>query len=323
VLYARSRDGVSWSEAVELFPPMQEVRPSEEKGLVLTAMRWVVVDGQLYAVAMCHANAGFENRERTHRSDRRDHEHPFRARRPHDAVCRQVAPDGQTFGPLVPTGPDLPVPADPAVTIADWEDEGVRSVGTAVRAALQVPGNIPAWQPPGIRIPRAGDGGRLCEPTVYRTADGRFMMLLRDDAYSHRMYASLSADGRTWETAVPTDIPDSPGLTTSLTLPDDTVLLIGNQMAPEFDNPDEVRHYDRDPLTVAVSRDGYRFERAFALRCGQQQWRTPPAEIHGRGGGAQYPSAVIDAGTLYVQYSMGKEDIWVSSIPLSQLGLTP
>jgi hypothetical protein len=321
VLYAHSLDGVSWSPAVELFPPIQEVRPSEENGLVLTAMRWVVVNERLYAVAMCHANVGFENPDRTHRTDRRDREHPFRARRAHDAICRQVGPDAGTFGPVVPTGPNVPASQNPGLSIGDWQDEKVRSVGNAVREALCTPGNIPAWCPPGIRIPRGVDGGRLCEPTVYRTADGKYMMLLRDDAYSHRMYASLSADGQRWDAAVPTDIPDSPSLTTSRSLPDGTVLLIGNQMAPEFDNADRIRHYGRDPLMVAVSRDGYRFEKAFALRCGQQKWRTPRSEVHGRGGGAQYPSAVIHDGTLYVQHSMGKEDIWISSIPLSQLGL--
>ncbi|MCL4204808.1 MAG: hypothetical protein KJ000_20205 [Pirellulaceae bacterium] len=46
-------------------------------------------------------------------------------------------------------------------------------------------------------------------------------------------------------------------------------------------------------------------------------------EIHSRGGGAQHPSAVIHDGTLYVQHSMGKEDIWISSIPLSQPRLAP
>jgi len=77
--------------------------------------------------------------------------------------------------------------------------------------------------------------------------------------------------------------------------------------------------YNRTPLTVSLSPDGYRFNRAFALRCGQQPWRVPTQEVLGRGGGWQYPSAIVHDGTLYVLYSMGKEDICISSVPLTAL----
>jgi len=123
-------------------------------------------------------------------------------------------------------------------------------------------------------------------------------------------------EGQTWPTAQPTDIPDSPSLSDTTVLDDGTALLVGNQMAPELDNP-ERRHYGRDPLTVSVSRDGYRFDRVFALRCGTQKLRVP--EVRGRGGGGQYPSAVAHGDTLYVLYSMGKEDIALSLVPLNDL----
>ena len=85
------------------------------------------------------------------------------------------------------------------------------------------------------------------------------------------------------------------------------------------DGPGQRSHYGRDPLTVAVSRNGVLFTQVYALRTGKQTFRVPA--VGGRGGGAQYPSAVVHEGTLYVHYSMGKEDIWVSSAPLSDLGL--
>ena len=91
-------------------------------------------------------------------------------------------------------------------------------------------------------------------------------------------------------------------------------------MAPEFDNPAHA-HYGRDPLTVSVSRDGYLFDRVYALRVGQQQWRVPQREVLGRGGGGQYPDGLVLGDRLYVLYSMGKEDIWISSVALSDLGL--
>jgi len=124
-----------------------------------------------------------------------------------------------------------------------------------------------------------------------------------------------------WLPAHPTDIPDSPSLSCAAQLEDGTVLLVGNQMAPAFDNGDECGHYSRDPLTVSVSRDGKLFTRCYALRCGVQHYRIPQTEVIGRGGGGQYPSALVHEGKLYALYSMGKEDIWVSSVNLRDLGI--
>jgi hypothetical protein len=187
--------------------------------------------------------------------------------------------------------------------------------------ALKQPRNIPAWVPPGIDIPVSVHGPGMCEPTVYRAADGRCVMLLRDKHYAHRLFVSFSDDPTHWPAAEPTDIPDSPSLSHAINLPQDRgggVLLVGNQMAPEFDNPD-MGHYARDPLMLSYSPDGYTFDRAWALRLGTQDWRTPRRLVKGRGGGGQYPSALVHGSTLYVQYSMGKEDIWVGRVPLSDI----
>ncbi len=39
-----------------------------------------------------------------------------------------------------------------------------------------------------------------------------------------------------------------------------------------------------------------------------------------RGGGGQYPSALVNGEYLYVLYSMGKEDVWISKVPLADIG---
>ncbi len=319
VLYATSSDGRTWSEAVELFPPPQEVRPSEEKGLVLTPNNWVVADGRLYARAGCHANIGFENPDRSERVDVRDGMRPFRARKGYDRFCREVARN-KGFGPIMPQGENTPAPTELNFTFLDWSDPAVQCTAAAIAETMRNPECTPSW---GGNCPQGVDSNRLCEPTVYRTADGKFIVLLRDDNYSHRMYMSVSPDGRSWNPALPTDIPDSPSLTTNVKLDDGTILLIGNQMAPAFDNPEEVTHYRRDPLMVSVSPDGYRFEKSFALRCGQQEWRVPPQEVIGRGGGGQYPSAIVHEDVLYVLYSMGKEDIWCSSVEVENVAGAP
>lgn len=314
---ATSTNARNWTAAEILFPSPEPIKPSEEMGLALTAFGWVTLDERLFAVAGCHANIGFCDFDRTSLSSVRDAEHPSRARQGCSPLAREILPDGGT-GPIFAVWEEVPDEIDLEVLPCDAPEVAEEVAG--LREVLTSPVDMPAWDFRGkLEFPHAEDGHRLCEPTVYRASDGRYVMLLRDTAYSHRMYASLSEDGNNWPAGVPTDIPDSPSLTDSVMLEEGTVLLVGNQMAPQFDNPHEIRHYGRDPLTVAVSPDGYRFGKVYALRCGPHEYRVPQSEIHGRGGGAQYPSAMVHEGTLYVQYSMGKEDIGLSWVPLSEI----
>ncbi|MFG0249137.1 MAG: exo-alpha-sialidase, partial [Phycisphaeraceae bacterium JB051] len=165
--------------------------------------------------------------------------------------------------------------------------------------------------------PQAVDPCRLVEPTLYTTRDGRQMSLMRDDRFSHRMYVSLyDPQTKTWCKGLPTNIPDSPSLSEAANVEDGRVLLVGNNMATEFDKQTP-RHYGRDPLMISVSYDGYRFTSAYALRCGRQSFKVP--FVRGRGGGAQYPDVKIVGDKVYVLYSMGKEDIAISVVPLSDL----
>lgn len=59
--------------------------------------------------------------------------------------------------------------------------------------------------------------------------------------------------------------------------------------------------------------------RAKAGGC-RQEWHIPRSEVRGRGGGGQYPSVVVHNEYLYVLYSMGKEDVWISRVKLADIG---
>jgi hypothetical protein len=293
------------------------VAPSEQDGIVLTAFSWVPVGNRLFAVAGCHENIGFSDFDRKRFSPIRDKQHPARARKGYSLLAREVR-DGLRTGPVFAVSEDLNERIQ--YEVLPCQAPGVAQDSARLKTALTDPLGIPAWDFRGsLHFPPAYDGHRLCEPTVYRRADGETVMLLRDTRYSHRMFCStLRADG-SWTAGLPTDIPDSPSLTDTLTLEDGTILLIGNQMAPKFDNPQEQEHYARDPLMVSVSPDGQVFEKAYALRCGVQNYRVPQTLVKGRGGGGQYPSALVHEDRLHVQYSMGKEEIWVSSVPLADI----
>ena len=113
----------------------------------------------------------------------------------------------------------------------------------------------------------------------------------------------------------PTDIPDSHSRTQAVTLSDGRVLLVGNQTAHTFDRG---LYLVRDPLTIAVSPDGKDFTKVFALRSG-----VPSRQFSGIAGsgpmGHGYPSMIVHNGRIYVFYSINKESMAISIVPISAI----
>ena len=103
-------------------------------------------------------------------------------------------------------------------------------------------------------------------------------------------------------------------------LPDGRVYLLHNPVAGPF---------ERDPLVLSLSSDGYSFDKAYvALSCRLRPVTRPGGQANGckrrnPGGdgspGPQYPQGLVHGGSLYVIMSVNKEDIWVEQIPLSSL----
>jgi len=130
--------------------------------------------------------------------------------------------------------------------------------------------------------------------------------LLRDLDGSNFIYATMSSDGgTTWSVPTRTTIPDSPSRSFAGNLPDGRVFLIGNPLKGR-----------RDPLMVRLSDDGVVFSEAMTIRRD-----SPPIRRNGlnKGPGFQYPAAVVVKDSLWIVYSVNKEDIEISFIPLRQL----
>ena len=72
---------------------------------------------------------------------------------------------------------------------------------------------------------------------------------------------------------------------------------------------------DRAPLTLALSADGLAWSEVWSLRD-----TPPPVRYHGVPG-YQYPAGMptADGKRLLVTYSVNKEDIAVTSVPLASL----
>ena len=145
---------------------------------------------------------------------------------------------------------------------------------------------------------------RELEPSLFRRK-GEWVMVFRDQASSFHKLASVSRDnGRTWTKAVETDFPDSRSKQCAGNLPDGTAFLIGNPTGKK----------DRSVLAIATAKDGRTFDRAFLLG------RHPaPGRFEGKAKtpGFSYPKAIVHGEYLYVAYSVNKEDIAVTRLPLA------
>ena len=164
-------------------------------------------------------------------------------------------------------------------------------------------------------LPYAGaDTSREIEPSWYLRSDGAIVMVMRDQASSFRTLAALSRDhGVSWTAPVKTGMPDSRSKQSAGNLPDGTAYLVGNPTG----------NRRRHPLAIALSRDGFFFDRAWLLRAGGDH--VPRLRHPGRfkRSGYSYPKSVIWNDWLYVAYATNKEDAELSRIPPQSLASTP
>lgn len=298
VLFAWSDRWGKWSAPQELFPAPGPVKPRSEKGIYLNPDRWIVIDDRLYAVAYVH-RAGI---------------YP---------IARSVSAHGRLGRPFVVK--ELPRNASLPVFMKNKaKNTAFRPSYTSIKNWYRDHHQVSWWARSGEGGPDTGvDGSPLIESFSYQARDGGMVLFMRSWGSPHkptqnnRLYVSFSDGKSGWSLPYPTDIPDAPSRAQALSLADSTVLLIGNQIAWTFDH---ALYLDRDPLTVSVSEDGYTFDRVYALRTGAPKTYRIPG-VKGRNPGFAYPSALVHDGWLYVLYSIGKEDMAISRVPLSEMGL--
>ncbi len=312
VLCSISPNGKTWRPPFVCFPSLGGMRKPERSGRVLTAEAWVMVGGKMYAVAGVNDKPGPVNKiaagyETTVSGQKRM---LISGRVGWGRIARSVSTNGD-LGPIFWLVDDPPAPLEGFPQFPDARDPQFQETAQAINRILANPLHMPAWDflNHTTRV-YAVDGHQMCEPSVYRRPDGALVKLSRDCGRpeSLRLYASVSRNGgKTWSTPVRTNIPDSPSKAVSGTLPDGKNYLIGNQV------PQRVR----DPLVISLSPDGKVFNWAAAIVHGH-----PPRRYsgHAKDFGFQYPSAIVVGRALWVIYSINKEDVAVSRIPLKELG---
>lgn len=147
------------------------------------------------------------------------------------------------------------------------------------------------------------------EPSLFTRKDNSIVMIFRDQASSFKKLASISYDsGSSWSTVQKTDFPDARTKQSAGNLPDGTAFLVCCPQNSAF----------RYPLVLALSSDGFTFNRAFLLR---DEQGLPSLKYSGKAKsqGFHYAkSAVLDT-NLYTAYSVNKESIQITVVPLNSL----
>ncbi|MCA9077657.1 MAG: exo-alpha-sialidase [Planctomycetaceae bacterium] len=282
VKFARSPDGLNWSEPQFLSPVPPQSGPDSphygtrsEAGFRYISRGFWQRDSELLALASLDEAAGFFGPSLEM--------HAFR-----------LEPDD--------TWKDLGVISDntinnfPPKQIAsgqwmmsrrtwDYKKVGVQFLVGGTR-------DIDQWE----SYPVLGSGSELSaeEPLWWALPDGNLMALFRDNRKSGYLYRSFSTDdGRTWSRPVKTNFPDATSKIHGLQLSDGRFVLVSNPKPRK-----------RDPMTISLSDDGKVFHTMLKLVGGRR---------------IDYPHVLEHDGHLLIAFSGAKQTVEVLKVRISDL----
>lgn len=311
VMYAVSKDGVRWSAPQILCESFCGKRMRR----VLTAAGFHAYDGRLVAYF-----GSYEYRTLREVSDRSG-----MTRQGKDCVetslYAMVTQDGEHFSAPI----DLNVPICPNYGPQSLRSGRLLLTGNWAHAYTDDPSGLTGWTLRGfcqederLKPPLRDDPsyfwdvsrtlgleGALCEGAYLQEEDGIIHMLHR--SYGRWLFESDSEDdGKHWSLPEATQFPNGNSKFYLGRLPDGRGIFVGN---PEPNS-------NRCPLVLSLAEAGMRFERHYIL---ESQPTRRKFSGFAKGGMYAYPHALCWNDSLYVIYSLWKEDVYVLKIPLAGL----
>ena len=291
---AWSRDGILWSDP-------QVIAPTPvESGLVRNNAGFYAAGGRLYCYVGVAKDFGRDVVARPSMVSLKEQDihldvyetTDLESWTRHENICKNVylfeGPRKTNDGRLMCCGFD---PRDHHGMVLIW-DEASR----------------PAGRPRVVDIVASPDGVLPEQGTWYQTDDGRIWMYQRDSTISCRLALTWSDDGgETWSDLLRTDFPNSYSRAFAGRLNDGRYYIVGNNYDVFL---------DRRSLQIALSDDGYVFDRQYALVEGNTTRR-----VNGRHkeDGYHYPNCCVDGNKLFVIYSVNKEDIELGIVDMSMV----
>jgi hypothetical protein len=286
VKYSTSQDGVTWAppEFMTPYPPRSgpdspHYNTRRPEGFRYISRGFWVRDGELLALVSLDEAAGFFGPSLELRA--------FRWSRP----AGKWDDAGLVHKNAINNFPPQMLPSGEwgmSRRTYDYSQVGVRFLIGGVRA-------LDHWTSvPVVGGVGAGTELKAEEPIWWALPDGNLVALFRDNANSKYLFRAFSSDGgRTWTAPVRTNFPDARSKLHGLRLRDGRYVLVSNA------NPKR-----RDPLTLAVSRDGMVFDQLFYLVGGRH---------------VDYPHMMEHDGYLYIAHSGGKRSVEVQRVRLADL----
>ncbi|MDO8540972.1 MAG: exo-alpha-sialidase [Opitutaceae bacterium] len=278
IRYATSRDGLQWSEPIDLTGRHPRRR--------YTACGFWLRDGGMFALAALRdaSDAGKSGEE------------PVLLAFPWDATVgrfgeRTVIAKDFFAGNIPQRAPD-----------GDWLILGKGGVGSwgPMKSAK---GGVKALDDWTIRdLPGAG---KLEEAEWYALPNGHLVAHFRTRTPKRLMRCYSVDSGVTWTEPVVTNFPEAGARHHGLRLSNGLYALLVNP------NPSS-----RIPFSIALSRDGLAYERIANVRAEVTRARH---EGRAKSAGYHYMRGFEHAGQLYTIYSVNKEDIEVTIVPLAEL----
>lgn len=181
------------------------------------------------------------------------------------------------------------------------------------------PSGTGKWNRCRMEVPKYQDGAvtfeqvhpSLCEGALFEHNDGQVFCLLRSTGktYDGYLWQMQSTDGGiSWTSPVKSRFTDNNTKSFFGNLPDGRYFYVGT--------PDTSRPGERYPLVLALSEDGYNFDKTFIL---SDDKYTQQYKGRWKGGDYGYPYAMVYDGYIYVIVSRRKERIEIIRIEIDAL----